>query len=65
MSKPSIVLVHGFGGGAAHWAKVIVELNQRGYDSLHAVENPLTSVSDDAERTQQMVKQVDGPVLRS
>lgn len=65
MSKPSIVLVHGFWGGAAHWAKVIVELNQRGYDSLHAVENPLTSVSDDAERTQQMVKQVDGPVLRS
>jgi pimeloyl-ACP methyl ester carboxylesterase len=63
MSKPSIVLVHGFWGGAAHWAKVIVELDQRGYDSLHAVENPLTSVSDDAERTQKMVKQVDGPVL--
>ena len=62
-SKPSIVLVHGFWGGAAHWAKVIVELNRRGYDSLHAVENPLTSVSDDAERTQKMVKQVDGPVL--
>jgi pimeloyl-ACP methyl ester carboxylesterase len=50
-------------GGAAHWAKVIVELNRRGYDSLHAVENPLTSVPDDAERTQKMVRQVDGPVL--
>jgi len=61
--KPSIVLVHGFWGGAAHWANVIVELNRRGYDSLHAVENPLTSVADDAERTQKMVKQVDGPVL--
>ena len=61
--KPSVVLVHGFWGGAAHWAKVIVELNGRGYDSLHAVENPLTSVSDDAERTQKMVKQVDGPVV--
>jgi pimeloyl-ACP methyl ester carboxylesterase len=61
--KPSIVLVHGFWGGAAHWAKVIVELNRRGYDSLHAVENPLTSLMNDAERTQQMVKQVDGPVL--
>jgi pimeloyl-ACP methyl ester carboxylesterase len=60
---PSIVLVHGFWGGAAHWAKVIVELNQRGYDSLRAVENPLTSLADDAERTQKMVKQVDGPVL--
>lgn len=61
--KPGIVLVHGFWGGAAHWAKVIVELNARGYDSLHAVENPLTSLSDDAKRTQTMVKQVDGPVL--
>lgn len=61
--KPSVVLVHGFWGGAAHWAKVIVELNARGYDSLHAVENPLTSLSDDAERTQKMIKQVDGPVL--
>ena len=62
-SKPNIVLVHGFWGGAAHWAKVIVELDRRGYDSLHAVENPLTSISDDAERTQKMVKQIDGPVL--
>ena len=62
-SKPSIVLVHGFWGGAAHWAKVIVELNGRGYDSLHAVENPLTSLPDDAERTQKMLKQVNGPVL--
>jgi pimeloyl-ACP methyl ester carboxylesterase len=61
--KPSIVLVHGFWGGAAHWAKVIVELDGRGYDSLHAVENPLTSLADDVERTQEMVKQVDGPVL--
>jgi pimeloyl-ACP methyl ester carboxylesterase len=61
--NPSIVLVHGFWGGAAHWAKVIVELNTRGYDSLHAVENPLTSLADDAERTQKMVKQVDGPVI--
>jgi len=61
--KPSIVLVHGFWGDAAHWSKVILELSGRGYDSLHAVENPLTSLGDDAERTQKMVKQVDGPVL--
>jgi pimeloyl-ACP methyl ester carboxylesterase len=62
-SPPSIVLVHGFWGGAAHWSKVIVELNRRGCDSLHAVENPLTSLADDAERTQKMARQVDGPVL--
>jgi pimeloyl-ACP methyl ester carboxylesterase len=61
--KLSVVLVHGFWGGAAHWGKVIIELDRRGYDSLHAVENPLTSLYDDAERTQKMVRQVDGPVL--
>jgi pimeloyl-ACP methyl ester carboxylesterase len=62
-AKPDIVLVHGFWGGAAHWAKVIVELDRRGFDALHAVENPLTSLADDAARTQRMVRQVDGPVL--
>lgn len=61
--KPSIVLVHGFWGGAAHWADVIVELNNRGYTDLHAVENPLTSLADDAERTRKMVAQIDGPVV--
>jgi pimeloyl-ACP methyl ester carboxylesterase len=61
--KPHIVLVHGFWGGAAHWANVIVELNRRGYNSIHAVENPLTSLADDADRTRQMVRQVNGPVL--
>ena len=63
MSQPTVVLVHGFWGGAAHWAKVIVELDRRGYGSLHAVENPLTSLADDVHRTQQMIKQIDGPVL--
>ncbi|MEF9887222.1 alpha/beta hydrolase [Streptomyces sp. P9-A4] len=61
--KPTIVLVHGFWGGAAHWSKVIVELHRRGFDRLHAVENPLTSLADDAERTRKMVNQVAGPVL--
>ncbi|MFD6873570.1 MULTISPECIES: alpha/beta hydrolase [unclassified Streptomyces] len=61
--KPSIVLVHGFWGGAAHWAKVITELHRRGFGDLHAVENPLTSLADDAERTRTMVRQIDGPVL--
>ena len=61
--KPAIVLVHGFWGGAAHWAGVILELQRRGYTDIHAVENPLTSLQNDAARTQQMVKQIDGPVL--
>ncbi|MFD5418895.1 alpha/beta hydrolase [Streptomyces sp. NPDC127069] len=61
--KPAIVLVHGFWGGAAHWSRVIPELHRRGFGDLHAVENPLTSLADDAERTRKMVRQIDGPVL--
>lgn len=61
-SQPTIVLVHGFWGGAAHWSRVIVELARKGH-RLRAVELPLTSLADDVERTRKMVAQVDGPVL--
>jgi pimeloyl-ACP methyl ester carboxylesterase len=60
--KPTIVLVHGFWGGAAHWAKVIPTLVRKGYD-VHAVDNPLTSLADDAERTRKMIAAQKGPVL--
>jgi pimeloyl-ACP methyl ester carboxylesterase len=63
MTKPSIVLVHGFWGGAAHWSKVIIQLSKMGYDTIGAVENPLTSLANDAERTRKMVAQQKGPVL--
>ncbi|MFJ4248285.1 Pimeloyl-ACP methyl ester carboxylesterase [Pseudomonas helmanticensis] len=62
-NKPTIVLVHGFWGGAAHWGKVIVELTRKGYTNIHAVEMPLTSLADDAERTRKMIAQQSGPVL--
>ena len=62
-AKPTVVLVHGFWGGAAHWSKVITELSHKGYHSIHAVEMPLTSLADDAERTRKMVAQQQGPVL--
>lgn len=61
--KPSIVFVHGFWGGSAHWSKVIVELSLKGHTNLHAVELPLTSLADDAERTRKMIAQQKGPVL--
>ena len=60
---PTIILVHGFWGGAAHWAKVIVELDRSGHKGMRAVELPLTSLADDAARTRQLAAQVDGPVL--
>lgn len=62
-NQPTIVLVHGFWGAAAHWSKVIVELTRKGYGSIRAVELPLTSLADDAERTRKMVAQISGPVL--
>ncbi|MCW2267407.1 Alpha/beta hydrolase family protein [compost metagenome] len=61
--KPTIVLVHGFWGGAAHWSKVILELSRLGHRDLHAVEMPLTSLADDAERTRKMVASIPGTVL--
>lgn len=61
--KPTIVLVHGFWGGAAHWSKVILALSRKGFTKLNAVELPLTSLADDAERTRKMVAQQSGPVL--
>lgn len=63
MNKPAVVLVHGFWGGAAHWAKVILELKRLSYTDIRAVENPLTSLADDVERTRKMVAQVQGPVV--
>lgn len=62
-NRPSIVLVHGFWGGAAHWAKVILELSRLGYKDVHAVEIPLTSLANDAERTRKMIGQISGPVV--
>lgn len=63
MTKPAIILVHGFWGGAAHWAKVITELAARGFSDLHAVEMPLTSLADDAGRLKEMIAQQKGKVL--
>ncbi|MBS0451639.1 MAG: alpha/beta hydrolase [Proteobacteria bacterium] len=62
-NTPTIVLVHGFWGGAAHWSKVIVALSRLGHADIRAVELPLTSLSDDAQRLQKMVAQQEGPVL--
>ncbi|QIH07849.1 MULTISPECIES: alpha/beta hydrolase [unclassified Pseudomonas] len=61
--QPTIVLVHGFWGGAAHWNRVIVELLERGYQKIRAVELPLTSLAEDVERTRKLVAQQTGPVL--
>jgi pimeloyl-ACP methyl ester carboxylesterase len=60
---PTFILVHGFWGGAANWAKVITRLSALGHKGIKAVENPPTSLADDAERTRKMIAQVNGPIL--
>ena len=52
-----------FLGGAAHWGKVIVALSRKGHQSICAIENPLTSLADDAERTRKMIAQQKAPEL--
>jgi pimeloyl-ACP methyl ester carboxylesterase len=63
MAKPAIVLVHGLWGDGAHWSKVILELAKLGHETILAVENPLTSLADDAARTRKMIAQQKGPVV--
>src|SRR5262249_43823496 len=38
-------------------------LSKMGYSAIHAVENSLSSLADDAERTRKMIAQQKGPVL--
>ncbi len=63
MTKPTIVLVHGFWGAPANWGKVIVQLTKMGYDSVRAVDNPCSSLADDVARTRKMIAQQKGPVV--
>jgi pimeloyl-ACP methyl ester carboxylesterase len=64
MSKDNtIILVHGFWGGAAHWSKVIQALYQQGYRNVRAIELSLMSFSEDVNRLQKMVSQQEGEVL--
>ncbi|WP_266170482.1 alpha/beta hydrolase [Dyella subtropica] len=60
--KPSIVLVHGAWGDGSHWSKVIPVLHARGYN-VSAVQNPLTSLEDDVERTRRLTEAQEGPVI--
>ena len=60
--KPHILLVHGAWGDASHWRYVIPLLHKRGY-RVFGVQNPLTSLSDDIERTCKLLAAQDAPTL--
>src|SRR5215470_6208978 len=58
----NIVLVHGAFADGTSWAKVIPILEARGFHVI-AVQNPLTSLSDDANATRRIIAMQDGPVI--
>ncbi len=58
----NIVLVHGAWADASHWRHVIPTLHSKGFN-LAAVQNPLTSLADDIDRTSRLVAAQNGPTL--
>ena len=58
----NIVLVHGAFADGSSWAKVIPILEARGLHVV-AVQNPLTSLSDDVNATRRIIAMQDGPVI--
>jgi len=58
----NIVLVHGAWGDGSHWSKVIQVLQEKRFN-VTAVQNPLTSLEDDVDRTRRLLAMQDGPTL--
>jgi pimeloyl-ACP methyl ester carboxylesterase len=58
----NIVLVHGAFADGSCWSKVIARLQAKDYNVI-AVQNPLTSLSDDVAAARRVIAQMDGPVL--
>jgi pimeloyl-ACP methyl ester carboxylesterase len=60
--KPHLLLVHGAWGDGSHWRHVIPPLHAKGY-RVAAVQNPLTSLADDIERTTRLAASLEAPTL--
>lgn len=58
----NVVLVHGAFADGSCWAKVIPLLQAKGLNVI-AVQNPLTSLTDDVAAAKRAIAQMDGPVL--
>src|SRR5215475_7960228 len=58
----NVVLVHGAFADGSSWTKVIPILEKSGFHVV-AVQNPLTSLSDDASATRRIIARQDGPVI--
>jgi pimeloyl-ACP methyl ester carboxylesterase len=61
-AKPTIVLVHGSFADASSWSPVIARLQKRGYPVI-APANPLRGVSIDSAYLQDLLAQIQGPIV--
>src|SRR5262245_15732247 len=61
-TSPTIVLVHGAFADGSGWSKIIPLLEKDGYYVI-AVQNPLTSLSDDIATTKRVIDAQNGPVV--
>jgi pimeloyl-ACP methyl ester carboxylesterase len=61
-AKPTIVLVHGAFADGSSWARVIPLLENDGYTVI-AVQNPLTSLTDDVATTKRVIDGQKRPVV--
>lgn len=58
----NIVLVHGAWGDGSHWQHIIPALHKKGY-KVRSVQNPLTSLEEDVQKTKDLIDAQDGKVL--
>ena len=60
--NPSVVLVHGAYADGSSWSEVIRRLQAEGF-AVTAVQNPLSSLADDAAHTRRILALQEGPVI--
>ena len=60
--KPTIVLVHGLWADGSAWNKVTTALQAQGYPVI-AVQNPITSLTDDVAATNKAIDRATGNVI--
>lgn len=61
-ARPTVVLVHGAFADGSSWQRVIPLLQARGFPVV-AVQNPLSSLADDAAAVTRAIDQQPGPVI--
>ncbi|OCA79395.1 hydrolase [Chryseobacterium contaminans] len=58
----TIILVHGAWGDGSHWQYIIPSLVKEGY-KVRSVQNPLTSLQNDIDKTKDLIDAQEGKVL--